>query len=201
MIKFEILVTLQMEYTAICCICFNNFKTPNELYDHLQQHFTPNYEENRLVIDEETLSNDLFEEMVSSNNSSCEETAIVRCKICTCVYTTEGLLDRHMYLMHSKSPPYQCEECKNVFGSSVSLKNHKDKMHSNQTYNCTMCSQVLSCEWSLHRHKNVQHALNIKKKEKKKIVYYKERKFPCIKCDKEFVTYASLNSHINKMHK
>jgi len=131
------------------------------------------------------------------------------CNICLKTFTTKSKSTAHIW-DHNGSSNFQCDNCGKEYKSIGELNAHKKSCVDQEPTNCDLCEKVFKGEFRMQKHKNRSHkdlhqcpecSTQVRDVEKHMLrVHTSEKRFPCSKCDKGFITGDTLKSHIRSVH-
>ena len=109
-----------------------------------------------------------------------------KCDICTKMFSTSKLLERHKRVVHGDKE-HMCGMCGKAFSNTSNLKLHENLVHLKiRRFKCEQCEQTFQTNQGLK-----DHVLSI---------HSDERPLQCDKCDKTFKIQANLLKHTQNVH-
>lgn len=111
------------------------------------------------------------------------------CSTCSATFRTSRMLRLHIYKNHSENSQYSCQSCNQDFYDLKKFVLHQIKYHAERNGDQIFC---LACR----RPYTKSHSLQVHMIRK----HYKEKPFPCDRCDKKFFTITDAQKHIKIVH-
>ncbi|CAH1774255.1 unnamed protein product [Owenia fusiformis] len=112
------------------------------------------------------------------------------CEVCGSRFKQSRYLKEHIKNTHSNKQAYYCEDCNTFFKRLDQYRQHM-ALHLG-TFKCEKCGKVFSRRRRLEDH--------IPKCKGVKILSTKRPQLYCDKCEKLFLSFVSLNNHIEREH-
>ena len=146
--------------SIICPICDKCFDVPRLLKNHMAVHGD--------TVHPCTSCDKFFRNSwaLMRHTLTHEKQQPYACSMCSDVFTSNGLLKRHLSWRHN------CEICDRQFADTTILRTHKQTHKEYQMF-CTVCNKSFMLESQLRRH----------------MIIHREKVFSCSFCDKSYVTH------------
>ncbi|XP_070534623.1 zinc finger protein 678-like [Ptychodera flava] len=107
-----------------------------------------------------------------------------KCHVCNVNFTYYDDLLKHEETSHSTEKIYKCQECDESFNGTLSLRQHRSKMHG-AVEQCKLCKEVFPTKDELYQHRRKVHKL---------------RNYLCTDCKETFDNNHQLKKHKNEIH-
>lgn len=190
--------------TFDCPKCPKTFKDRVYLMRHLHRHDKERTFECKKCVATFKFSENLSKHMKEKHIKG----KMFDCSRCSSTFKSIEALTNHMNL-HNSGTSYHCEYCGKVFAQKYNLDIHTRTHTNERPYSCDSCSSRFKTTQQLQVHRRTHADPNVKCTEcdfmfpsdnsmqiHRLRIHLKKKTFDCDICDKSFLNYSTLSTHM-----